>query len=494
MIVEVLNAWCLLLAGALVLRAAGMRGWGIIPFAYLVGICLEIGFGFLQAMTPLPGSPLLTWALMLAATGAAWLARRRFGSAASLPWLAVVAVVGAAAGAVALFRWLRVFTWHIDSLEYVQQAQLLVRGHFTATADAYMLDKRVIAFPIIEAPAQLSGADVLYSVVPLLAIATLGVLAWFVQAQVTPGLGRGTAAGVMVVAILALGTINRFVANAFYVNGHLLAAALLLLAAGSCWLLIEGPPAVARPMLVSLVLAAPALILARPEGIFLAALVVAPIVVSPRVPMRSRRIVAVAVGTVGAIWYGFVSVMGFLRDEGGPQALAVAGAGLALVALGFVLPFIRPRSMVGVILAKTPLALDWGLWLGVAFATVAAPRLMADSVEALVLNAVAINGVWGLSFDVLAILVVVALIVRRDAGLSPLRAVVTGFLPVALILGYARGSAYRVAVVDSLNRMLIEVVPVAVLLVVAVAAGRQPAKSRPTSERAPRATALSEPR
>jgi hypothetical protein len=51
-----------------------------------------------------------------------------------------------------------------------------------------------------------------------------------------------------------------------------------------------------------------------------------------------------------------------------------------------------------------------------------------------------------------------------------------------------------VAVVDSLNRMLIEVVPVAVLLVVAVAAGRQPAKSGPTSERAPRATARSEPR
>jgi hypothetical protein len=494
MIIEVLNAWCLLLAGALVLRSAGMRGWGIIPFAYLVGICLEIGFAFLQAMTPLPGSPWLTWALMLATAGAAWFARGRFGPAHSLPWLWVAAVGGAAAGAVALFRWLRVFTWHIDSLEYVQQAELLVQGRFASTADAYVLDKRLIAFPIIEAPAQLSGADILFSVVPLLAIATLGVLAWFLQVGVTQGLSRATATGVIALAVVGLATINRFVANAFYVNGHLLAAALLLLAAGSCWLLLEGPPVVARPMLVSLTLAAPALILVRPEGVFLTVLVVVPIVVSSSVPVRSRRLVAVATGTVGATWYGYVSVMAFLRDEDGPRALVVAGASLALVALGLVLPRVRPRSRVGVVLAKAPLALDWGLWLGVALATVAAPRLMADSVSALVLNAGAINGVWGLSFDILAALVVVALVLRRGGGLAPLRAVVTGFLPAAFILAYLRGSAYRVAAVDSLNRMLFEVVPVAVLLVAAVAAGRQTDHARPRRELAPRATARSVPR
>jgi hypothetical protein len=494
MMVEVLNAWCLLATGALVLRAAGMRGWGILPFAFLVGMCLEIGFGFVQAFTPLPGSPLLTWALMLATSGGAWFARRRRGSQAGLPWHGVAAVGAGAAGAVALFRWLRIYTWHIDSLEYVQQAELLVRGRFTATADAYMLDKRLIAFPIIEAPAQLSGADVLYSVVPLLAIATLGALAWFLQTGVTSGLGRGTEAGVIAVAVVALATMNRFVANASYVNGHLLAAALLLLGAGSCWLLLEGPAAVARPMLVVLALAAPALILVRPEGIFLAVLVIAPMVVSPRVPMRSRRVVAVAVGAVGAVWYGFVGVMALVRDEDGPRSLAVAGACVALVALGLALPLVRPHGRIDIALARAPLALDWGLWIGVGIAIAAAPRLMGDSARSLILNAFAIDGVWGLSFDALAILVVAALLIRRSDGPSPLRAVVTGFLPMAFILAYARGSAYRVAVVDSLNRMLIEVVPVAVLLVVAIAAGRQTEAAEPTSERARGATLRSGPR
>ena len=78
------------------------------------------------------------------------------------------------------------------------------------------------------------------------------------------------------------------------------------------------------------------------------------------------------------------------------------------------------------------------------------------------------GGRWGASLVILGALVVVALAVSRGKT-AALRFPVTTFAPVALLLAYLRDEgAYRVGQYDSLNRMFIQVVPLAVLYVVAV--------------------------
>ena len=60
----------------------------------------------------------------------------------------------------------------------------------------------------------------------------------------------------------------------------------------------------------------------------------------------------------------------------------------------------------------------------------------------------------------------------EDLNLIPLMNLFVTMIPLLLLTAYARGSAFRVAHADSLNRMLIEVVPVAVLFVAAIALSR----------------------
>ncbi len=472
MIVEVANAWILALSGALVLRAARLRGWGLLPLGFILGICLEIGWGTVQAFAHLPGSPLLTWALCLGTGIGAWAWRSGRGEFLRLPWWPMAGVAATLVAAIALIRALRLYTWHIDSLEYIQQAKLLTRGHFLDTANAYVLDKRLIGFPLLEAPAQLSNGYVLFSVVPLLAVATLGALAWFVRVRVMEGFGRVATVGVVALSVVALASFNRFIANAWYVNGHLLAAALVLVAGGACWMLLDGSRSQAAPMAVVLALSAPALILVRPEGVFLVVVLLAPALASRRVALRTRRALAASTGAVMVVWFGFGAVSGFIHGDGGPPQVVITLVGFAYLALAATFPFLRPDGFVVSLLDASPRYIDAGLMILLGLLSLGYPDILTRSAHAVYRNAMVPDGTWGVSLDGLAILVVAAVFLQRGRILAPLRALTTTFLPIAFVLAFARGSAYRVAPVDSLNRMLIEVVPVAILFVVAVAAAR----------------------
>jgi hypothetical protein len=74
---------------------------------------------------------------------------------------------------------------------------------------------------------------------------------------------------------------------------------------------------------------------------------------------------------------------------------------------------------------------------------------------------------------VLAVLVVGAVLFVRAPHQAFLRFPVTAFVPLAFLLAYIRSEAYRVGYADSLSRMWIHIVPIAVLYVVAALAGSQ---------------------
>ena len=128
-------------------------------------------------------------------------------------------------------------------------------------------------------------------------------------------------------AALLLST-NRFVYHAFYLNGHLLFAALLVVIAGAGWLQVR----TASLSWLQLV-AVPALIVTRPEGFLVAGLALLPTLLSARIPRRHRAW-ALAVYGVSCValhaFLGWVNVHRGLPVSG--QVVGGFAVGLAAVA------------------------------------------------------------------------------------------------------------------------------------------------------------------
>jgi hypothetical protein len=76
-------------------------------------------------------------------------------------------------------------------------------------------------------------------------------------------------------------------------------------------------------------------------------------------------------------------------------------------------------------------------------------------------------GGWGFSLLILAVLVLVGVVVARGEAIHFLRFPVTSFVPLGFLLAYLRDLPFRVGAGDSLNRLWIHIVPLAMLFVVA---------------------------
>jgi hypothetical protein len=91
---------------------------------------------------------------------------------------------------------------------------------------------------------------------------------------------------------------------------------------------------------------------------------------------------------------------------------------------------------------------------------------------------------------VLSFLVVITLFTNRGAALVALRFPLTSFIPVFVLLAYLRDGGYRVGEGDSLNRMLMQFVPLAVLYVGVALLDWRPTKSDEAPQLAPEGVKL----
>jgi hypothetical protein len=470
-IVELLSVAAIVIGGCLLVRTAGMSGWGVLPFGVAAGMCLQIGIGLVQVVTNLPTWPALTLALTVAIPLGWWLLRWRQGYDVRLPIPYAAAALAGLAVAVLLLRAANLVKWHIDSFTYTMVGALLADDTYRAGVSPFLVTKRLLGVPVLHAPAQPAGEAYLRSITPLLAAATLGIVAWLFQRGLRDRLDRAALYGFTGAALLLLVSNNRFVFHTFYLNGHLLAAVQLLMIAGCGWLLRSRDDPALR--LIQLV-AVPALIVTRPEGVLLAALALLPTVVSGRVPVRHRAAACAVLGVATLAWQASVLWVHLDRDTEIPMHVYGAAAVGVLALAG-----------IAALRFRLPAALLWlteaGLWLVLAGFAVRDPAVLVDSVNATVVNAARPTSAWGVSLVVLGLLVLAAMLVTgtgRFAG--PLRFPVTTFPPVAFLLAYLReGGAFRIGQGDSFNRMLIEVVPLAVLFVVVAFAGADWARIRP---------------
>lgn len=469
MVVELLSVGAVFIGGCALLRTLGIRGWALPPLGFLAGLCLQIAIGFVQVVTGLPTTPVLTLALT-AALPVTWWAVRLFQGRdvrVSIPYAA--AYLLALSAAVVVLRAANLVKWHTDSQRYLIAGQLLAEDTYRSVMSTHDLTKRLIGLPILHAPANLVDEFYLRSITALLAAATLAALVWFFVTGVRTGdrtPDRRQVALFAGLAVALLLTSNRYIFSFFYLNGHLLMAAFLLVVVGSGWLLARPSLSVPAPALMTMqVLALPALVVLRPEGQLMAGLALLPTLLSQRISWRHRAVAVATLAVSTMAWHGFMAWVHLQR--GAEVPVTVWGMVPAGAALLVAIPALRWRFLVA-----WPRQLLWaieaGLWLVLAAFAVRESDVLRRSVSATYQNLVGGAGRWGLSVVFLAILVLAALVLFRVPDQQFLRFPLTTFIPVAFLLAYLREGAYRVGYGDSLARMTMHVVPLAVLYVIAV--------------------------
>lgn len=456
------------LGGWSVLRALGMRSWGAVPLGFLFGASFVIATALVLVVAGGRTDPTMLLAPLLLAGVVAAFASARRATWSDLTVLAATPVV--IAGLVRFFREAHLVSYHIDSFRYLTSASLLAQNAFHDVATLNLLTKRMLVAPALHALAHGHGESYLRAVTPLIAMAAVAALMWFIVAgrladrdappsRVSPWLAAALAATLLV-------SINRFVWNAFYVNAHLTVGVAFLLVVGAGWLLARGRRPDAPALVAIVCVALPTLVAGRPEGFLLAGIAVAPTLLAVTVPFAVRAGVLAAYGLSIVGWYGHVRL---IAGSGAPTE--VTGPLLFGIVATLAVPLLAWPALTR-LAQHLLLAAHVVLWLALGVLTVRNPDLLIRSLDATYRNVAQGAGSWGSSLVVLALLIAIVAFTNRDATLASVRFPLLASLPLLFLLAYLRGSAYRVGDGDSLNRMLIQFVPLA-LLFLGAAVGSQ---------------------
>lgn len=456
----------LVLAGWAFLSAFGLRGWVVIPLSMMTGICVLVTVGGVFVLTGLPTNALFTWAAACALPWALWCYQNAQNKAVTPNGFHLIATLAIIAVVIALLRDINLVKYHIDTFRYVMPAMLYSSDNLEFM-NMNLITKRLLGFPLMLTPSHIYGEHYVVSMVPLYALSGIAIVAGIFLQGTRGVLDRPSRYILVALAIAALATNNRYIWNAFYLNSHLFFGLCIVILAGAGWLRSTAESAENRALLALQLLMLPPLILTRPEGPLFAALAIAPYVLSTATPWRERALVLATYGLATFSWQFYVS-----------YAYVVRGANIPVSAYG-------PMILGGLALAAAPLLAWRGLQslyrallmageavlIGALIVMAARdPDILIVTLDATYQNVILGEGSWGTSLAILAGIAVFVLVFCRDRALIYLRYPITTALPLFLLLAYFRDSPFRVGNGDSLNRMLIQIVPLLVLFIVAAAA------------------------
>ena len=463
MIVESAVLIVVLVSGAALVTAFGMRGWLSLPVGFLAGVALQQLVTAALLVTTGSARPLVVLAVMVAST-LIWVGRV-LARVVDLPRLRLVVTgVSVTLAVVALTHALTLVRYHVDSMVYLNLGVVLARDAWPVVASEYTILTRGIGLAAVHAPASLAGGTYLHAVTPLIAIAGLAVVAGVVRRDGHAVVGPRGATTVAALAALSLALTNRFVFHSFYLNGHLVTGTWLAVVVGLLWLRVNGKLAASQGVAVAVGLAAAGVVLTRPEGALLVALATLPFLLSGRLLRREAGVVAALPATAGVLWF-----------LGAPLASGTTiSSTLALQVAACTAPLLWwIVSGVRVLRVRASLALrvtEAAMWLALVGLVAWRPSLFFESAYATAANAV--WGKWGVSLFVLWTAVLAAALWLRVRDDVLLRFPVTTFLPLVFVLVYLRDGTYRIGHFDSLNRMWLEWMLVATIFVaVGVARG-----------------------
>ncbi|MBY5161213.1 hypothetical protein [Salsipaludibacter albus] len=470
MVIELAVVLLLLATGVLLLQAVGWSGWAVLPLGWLVGLAVHVAVIHVQAVLRIPTSALFPLALVTAVAALAWLFGRRSGRAVPFDPLVVAVTVVAVAGVVVVAWEANLVRYHYDSIRYLVATSVIAQGDIASLSENLFM-KRLSSASLLNTYAFLGDGFYLRSLIPLTSLSTLATLYWVLQVglpRVTTVRRAAPVAGVLGIGLLVSN--YGYLWHSFYINGHLLFAAFALMATGAAWLLAleVAPPRVG--LVVMMLAGVVGALLSREEAPLLVALVLVPVLLTPAIDLRVRRLLALTAGVTILLEQALLATLLGRIDlpvESEVQYLAVLGLVLVVVAPVLGAGWVRRSSRLLVWIAEA------GLWVALGIYAVADDDVLRDSAVAEWTNFVLGDGLWGLAIVTTVALVVWALVRPPFPHRSILRFPVSAFLPMAFLLAYLREGAFRAGPYDSMNRIVLQVVPLAVLFVmVAVSAER----------------------
>ena len=470
MIIEITSLLAILIGGVALMQSCGIRGWPLPFVGFIVGIALSIIIGTIQVLTGLMTSSVITLALTALLPLGWWYWCRYRGMDLNIHLAPFFITIILFVLMIVLFRQVGLTSFTPDSFYYVMIGSLFNSNNISE-AHPLTLHLRLLAVPLMHAPANMAGEFYLRAITPLLAISTALSLTWFCQESL-----RNRMNNVWMIRLFALIgfslllTINRFVYHAFYINGHMLNAALILFIVGGSWLLAIKAHIPKRALLTLIFIAIMALAVTRPEASIFAALGLLPLLFSWSVPWKHRTILLAVLGLSITAWHGF------LWFEYTRAGLPVEASVTWMIVLGLAAIIFSPLlawRRLEKISHQLLIIIEIGLWLALAFMVFTNTSMFYRSSVAIVHNVFLNYGGWGVSLAVLGLLVLGVLVLTNFPNRIFLRFPLTTFIPVALLLAYLRSGAYRVGYGDSLNRMLIHFVPLIILFIVSAAASER---------------------
>jgi hypothetical protein len=458
-------------AGWLFISSFGMTGWGAVPLSFIAGTFLIILAGFTTIVTGLPTRPWVVLCIALVVAVGFFAVRR--GWKHKRVWITLAAGIAILFPLVVLFREANLVKYSIDSFRYLLSAGLLASDQYEL-APTGLLEKRLISAPVVHSMAHTYGESYQQAFSPVLSLALVAFLAWTVQQAGKGAYESGYIKVVVGLTVLLFLTNDRMIFNAFYINQHLIFGVALVAVCASSYIIIRGDSDSWEPLFAVLLIAVPVLVVTRPEGFIAAGLALLPLILDARLSVRPRLLVLAIYGSATFLWFGYVS----LAAEMSVLNTAPAVAGLVVVALA---PALRWSSLVKV-RRRLLLMVEVGLWFALALFVVGDPVTFTKSLQAFFENVAIGEGGWGFSLLALGFLGVIAFVASQGAALVALRFPLTSFVPVFFLLAYVREGAYRVGPGDSLNRMLMQFVPLLILYLGVAVLDWGP----PKSKRAPR--------
>jgi hypothetical protein len=268
-------------------------------------------------------------------------------------------------------------------------------------------------------------------------------------------------------------TNDRMIWSVFALYPHLLVALLVLLIAGLGWVIAVTSETTTsnkidrEGLLAIQSMAIPALVVARPEGSVMAAVAMLPTLLCGGVTRKSRMLLLLVLALSVLAWNLLLIKHATHQTLSVVGPLAIAAIGLIVAALllapkaNAYMAFLEERCFLIILLVEA------ALWMALLGAAVWNSQMLLTSIGATGQNLFYGAGGWGYSLIVIGVLVLVCAVAVRERQLIFLRFPVTSFIPLGFLLAYLREEAYRVGYGDSLNRMWIHILPLAVLFVVA---------------------------
>jgi len=475
MIIEFISILIVFISGFTFLYSLGIRGYSTIPLGFIIGLSMQIIIGGFQIITTISTTPILTLLIILALPFIWLLCVKnsykidRDGISRFCLHLSIIFIV-VSISIIFFFNegWVK---WSYDSLRYILSSKIFYDNRISILSED-LLTKRLFGVPVVHMPAQMSGENYLRSVFPLLGITTVTSFMFFVKLSLKKHLSSKKIWVLVIIGGLLLVSNNRFIWNWFYLNNHLICAALVMVMSACGWLIIHDKESYSKCFFPLIIIVIPALIFTRPESVIIASVAIIPMIFSEIFSQKQKMILLTCLGSSTTTFYGYTFFLlgGDFRQ---PHTLYLL-YGILVICIAFIFRYIYKLKILSFLVKRATGITEIFIWTVLILFFLLNPQVMIISLKATYENIVLGEGLWGLSLVTLSVIIIITVIlIKLPENISILRLPVTSFLPIMFLLPYLRGGAYRVGAGDSLNRMLVQIIPLTVyFLVVLIGLGK----------------------